>query len=68
EECYPETLVINKKKMPTQNLQKIYDATVSTFRQNSTDIFMDCPSRERAGWLCDSFFTARVEKELTGES
>lgn len=68
EECYPETLVVNKKKMPTENLQKIYDAAVETFRQNSTDIFMDCPSRERAGWLCDSFFTARVEKELTGES
>lgn len=27
---------------------------------------MDCPSRERAGWLCDSFFTARVEMDLTG--
>ncbi len=68
EECYPETLVTNTKKMPTENLQKIYDAAVSTFRQNSTDIFMDCPSRERAGWLCDSFFTARVEKELTRKS
>lgn len=68
EECYPETLVTNTKKMPTENLQKIYDAAVSTFRQNATDIFMDCPSRERAGWLCDSFFTSRVEKELTGES
>lgn len=68
EECYPETLITNTKKMPTENLQKIYDAAIETFRQNSTDIFMDCPSRERAGWLCDSFFTARVEKELTGES
>jgi alpha-L-rhamnosidase len=29
---------------------------------------MDCPSRERAGWLCDSFFTSRVEKTLTGAS
>jgi alpha-L-rhamnosidase len=29
---------------------------------------MDCASRERAGWLCDSFFTSRVEKELTGKS
>lgn len=29
---------------------------------------MDCPSRERAGWLCDSFFTGRVEKALTGKS
>lgn len=68
EECYPETGLANLKKMPTENLQKVYDAAVETFRQNATDIFMDCPSRERAGWLCDSFFTARVEKELTGES
>jgi alpha-L-rhamnosidase len=29
---------------------------------------MDCPSRERAGWLCDSFFTSRVERLLTGKS
>lgn len=49
-------------------LNKIFQAGVETYRQNSLDIFMDCPSRERAGWLCDSFFTARVEYELTGES
>ena len=29
---------------------------------------MDCPSRERAGWLCDSFFTAKTEYFLTKES
>lgn len=49
-------------------LQKIYDAAVETFRQNTLDIYMDCPSRERAGWLCDSFFTSRVEYCLTGKS
>ena len=32
-----------------------------------SDIFMDCPSRERAGWLCDSYFTARVAADLDGE-
>lgn len=46
----------------------IFEAARQTFRQNATDIFMDCPSRERAGWLCDSFFTARVERDLTGTS
>ncbi len=50
------------------DLRKIYDAAVETFRQNATDIFMDCPSRERAGWLCDSFFTSRTEYALTGRS
>ncbi|MBP3936605.1 MAG: hypothetical protein IK954_03365 [Clostridia bacterium] len=56
--------------VPTDSeaLKKIADAAVETFRQNAVDIFMDCPSRERAGWLCDSFFTARVEKLLTGEN
>ena len=29
---------------------------------------MDCPSRERAGWLCDSFFTSRVAKDLCGDT
>lgn len=51
-----------------EELQKIYEAAVESFSANATDIFMDCPSRERAGWLCDSFFTSRVEKLLTGHS
>ena len=50
------------------DLQKIYDAAVETFRQNTYDIYMDCPSRERAGWLCDSYFTSRTEHFLTGKS
>ncbi|MBE7091828.1 MAG: hypothetical protein E7365_01420 [Clostridiales bacterium] len=49
-------------------LNRIYNAAVHTFEQNASDIFMDCPSRERAGWLCDSFFTGRTEKDITGES
>lgn len=67
-ETYDETLTVNKKTMPTPELRKIYDAAYESFVQNATDIFMDCPSRERAGWLCDSFFTSRVEKALTGSS
>lgn len=51
-----------------KELKKIYHAAIETFRQNTLDIYMDCPSRERAGWLCDSFFTARVEHALTGKS
>ncbi len=51
-----------------EQIKRIYDAAVETFRQNVVDIYMDCPSRERAGWLCDSFFTSRVEKLLTGEN
>lgn len=51
-----------------EELNAIYDAAVATFRQNTVDIYMDCPSRERAGWLCDSYFTARAEYYLTGKS
>ncbi len=49
-------------------LQKVFKAAVNTFRQNAVDIFMDCPTRERAGWLCDSFFTARTEFALTNSN
>jgi alpha-L-rhamnosidase len=51
-----------------EKMQKVYDAAVETFRQNALDIFMDCPSRERAGWLCDSFFTSRVEYLMSGKA
>ena len=47
-------------------LEKLFAAGRQTFRQNAVDIFMDCPSRERAGWLCDSFFTSRVAPDLCG--
>ena len=50
------------------DLEKIFNAAVETYRQNTFTLYMDCPSRERAGWLCDSFFTGRVEKALTGKS
>ncbi len=50
------------------SLNQIFTAGRETFRQNAVDIFMDCPSRERAGWLCDSYFTARVAMDLSGNS
>ncbi len=49
-----------------ESINQVYKAAVETFRQNALDIFMDCPSRERAGWLCDSYFTARVAFDLSG--
>ena len=51
-----------------ERLNQLFAAGVETFRQNAVDVFMDCPSRERAGWLCDSFFTARVAKDLNGST
>ncbi len=51
-----------------ERLNRLFAAGRETFRQNALDIFMDCPSRERAGWLCDSFFTARTAKDLCGDT
>ena len=51
-----------------KRLEEIYRAAILTYRENALDVFMDCPHRERAGWLCDSFFTARVAFDLTGRT
>lgn len=50
-----------------EKLNKIFEAGRTTFAQNAVDVFMDCPHRERAGWLCDSYFTARSALSLTGK-
>ncbi|MBQ6420903.1 MAG: hypothetical protein IJK02_07525 [Clostridia bacterium] len=68
EERCPDWALTNLKRFDDPALQKVYDAGVATFCQNATDIFMDCPSRERAGWLCDAFFTGRSEWALTGRN
>ncbi len=51
-----------------ERFNRLFAAGRETFRQNAVDIFMDCPSRERAGWLCDSYFTARVAPDLCGDT
>lgn len=50
------------------DLDRLFEAARETFRQNALDVFMDCPSRERAGWLCDSYFTSRVAFNLSGDT
>ena len=47
---------------------KIFEAARETFMQNAVDVFTDCPSRERAGWLCDSYFTGPAEHFFTGKN
>ncbi|MDL5052963.1 hypothetical protein QQ056_05260 [Oscillatoria laete-virens NRMC-F 0139] len=51
-----------------QDLNIIFEAARETLRQNATDVFMDCPSRERGGYPCDSFFTARTAFLLSGHT
>lgn len=43
-----------------EGLNDIYEAAYKTLRCNTLDIFMDCPDRERGGWLCDSLWTGRA--------
>ena len=48
-------------------LNLIYEGAKRTLRLNTLDIFMDCPQRERGGWLCDSQFTSRAAWQLLGD-
>lgn len=65
---FPARLIELRPTGNDETMHRIFEAAVESFTANAADIYMDCPSRERAGWLCDSFFTARVEKALTGAS
>lgn len=51
-----------------EKMNILFETARETYRQNALDIFMDCPSRERAGWLCDSYFTARTAFDLSGNT
>ena len=53
-------------KIDDPELALVYQAAFDTFRHNAVDIFMDCPSRERAGWLCDSYYEGLSEYYFTG--
>lgn len=53
---------------PEKKLNRIWEAALRTFRQNGMDYYTDCPSRERAGWLCDSYFMAKAEYAITGNN
>ncbi len=55
-------------EIKTQSQKEIYEAAVRTFSHNAVDLYTDCPSRERAGWLCDSYFTGKTEYELFGST
>ncbi len=50
-----------------ENVNRLYDAAKLTLRLNTRDIFMDCPERERGGWLCDSLWTARAAALLLAD-
>ncbi len=49
-------------------IKLLSETAINTFRGNAVDLLTDCPSRERGGYPCDSFFTARTEYLLTGKN
>lgn len=51
-----------------EELNEIVAAAINTFAQNAVDVLTDCPSRERAGWLCDAFFSSRAEYHFNGNN
>lgn len=58
------------RKIETEDnvLNAIYQAAIRNYAHNEVDLYMDCPSRERAGWIGDSYFTAKGEYALTGDT
>lgn len=67
-ECAYSARRIKPYTVKDPQLAIVYQAAVDTFRHNAVDIYMDCPSRERAGWLCDSYYTSQTEFDLTGNT
>lgn len=59
---------IKKWKFEGEKEKIVYEAAARSFRQNAYDLLTDCPSRERSGWLCDSYFLAMAEEFFTGEN
>lgn len=51
-----------------EELNKIVKAAGNSFAHNAYDLPTDCPSRERAGYLCDGYFTAIAERFYTNDN
>ena len=51
-----------------KRIDSVLSAAKNTFKQNAVDLLTDCPSRERAGWLCDSYFSGQAEPLITGNN
>ncbi|MBP3667672.1 MAG: hypothetical protein J6K29_11570 [Clostridia bacterium] len=50
------------------HINRLYKAAKKTLLLNTLDIFMDCPERERGGWLCDSLWTGRAASLLLSDN
>ena len=50
-----------------EDVNRLYRAAKRTLVLNTLDVFMDCPDRERGGWLCDSLWTARAASMMLSD-
>ena len=51
-----------------RDIDAIFAAARESFAQNAVDVLSDCPGRERAGWIGDTFFTGRSALLFTGKT
>ncbi len=49
-----------------EKLNEILSAARHTLAQNAYDILTDCPSRERAGWLNDQYYSSKAARLFSG--
>ena len=66
--CYENCDTGAPKLRSDKKIERVWRAAESCFKQNAVDLFTDCPGRERAGWLCDSYFTALAERLFRGNN
>lgn len=59
---------VSVPKLGDPELELIYRAALRSYAHNAVDLYTDCPSRERAGWLCDTYFTSQTEYFLFGST
>lgn len=53
-------------KIEDKELENIVSAAYNTYRQNAVDMLFDCPSRERAGWINDAWFSRECPEIFSG--
>ncbi|MBQ8295120.1 MAG: hypothetical protein IJX87_01660 [Clostridia bacterium] len=55
-------------KIADKDSDDILQAAFRTYKQNTLDVLMDCPSRERAGWTNDSYFACKADLLFSGKA
>ena len=65
---YENSTKLKKLRSTKSDLNLVLKSAENTYRHHAVDLFTDCPGRERAGWLCDSYFLAKTEYLYTNDN